>query len=265
MNFKNLFMILLVFVAITDSSGQEPPLYSRIESYRALRLTYQDLSRLLLDVQEFVQGAATDTLTVQSGWVCVASAAQSTSAPTVATHSEKLTLTGNYGYTAFTEAPHKATSVIYQFHATKHPITTVSIRLEHQQRDVTVVGTSELYVQRLSDKIRQRLKSKEQGIIIHAFLLYGQAILYFVLFALPFLVVVRFREMLNHAILTLIALGLYAMLCRYVMAENLWAGWFPATEIRHGSLGLFFWYSCGDYFAGRRPVESRDGHRNRHR
>ena len=55
-----------------------------------------------------------------------------------------------------------------------------------------------------------------------------------------FFLLFAFQKLLNHAILTLIGLALYALLCRYVMSEIPWAGWFPATEIRHGSPGLFF-------------------------
>ena len=117
-------------------------------------MTYANLSGLLLDVQEIVQDAASDTPRVQVDWVRVASAPQAASPTTVARESETLTLSGNYAHTAFTEAPREAKSVIYQFHATNHPITNVIIRLEHSRRNVTVAGTSRFQVQRLSDAIQ---------------------------------------------------------------------------------------------------------------
>ena len=261
-DFKNWFTIVMVLVAVTHASGREPGLYVHFESYRALRLSYADLSVLLLDVQEIIQDAAADNSKVRSDWVRVASAPHTIgpgSAPSfnpALGESEQLTLSGNYGGAAFTEAPREARSVMYEFHAADHPITNVSIRLGQSRREVTVAGTSRFQVKRLSSAIRQRLEAKEVAIVKHGFLVYGHAILYFVLFALPVLVVVRFEEFQSHAVLAFIALCLYAMLCRYVMAENPIEAWFPATKIRHVSFAFFFSYWSTEPMSCGKPAES---------
>ena len=242
MNHAGCLVVALVLATITETSGEPPP-YTRVDSYRALRLTYADLSLLLLEVQEILQGAATDSSEVQVDWMSVSSAARAESDASVSPvvrESERLTLTGYYVYTAFADAPPQARRVFYQFHATNHPITNVLIRLEHSNRDVTVAGTSRFQVVRLADAIRTRLESRELSTTRNGFLVYGNAILYFLLFAAPVFVFYRFRGILNHTVPLFIALAAYAMLCRYLMAENLWAAWFPATGISHGKPGIFF-------------------------
>ena len=261
---KNWFTIVVVLVGVTHASGREPGLHVHFESFRALRLSYTDLSVLLLDVQEIIHDAAADNSKVRSDWVRVASAPHTIgpgSAPSfnpARGESEQLTLSGNYGGAAFAEAPREARSMLYEFHATNHPITNVNIRLGHSRREVTVAGTSRFQVKRLSAAIRRRLEAMEVTIVKHMFLVYGHAILYFVLFALPLLVVVRSPELLDHAIPTLIVLALYAMLCRYVMAENPMAAWFPATEIRHGSFAFFLLYTSTEPILCGKPAESRN-------
>ena len=218
MNFKNSFAIVLVLLAITDSSGQEPPHYTRFDSYNTLRLTYADLSRLLLDVQEIVQDAATDTSVIHVDRV------------SVARESEELTLTGDYEYSAFIEAPQRATSVIYHFQASKHPIESVNIRLGHTMREAQVVGTSALYVKRLSDAIGNDLNKKQTSWIRNGFLSYGEIILQLILI-LPFFIIVRYPKVHNHAVFKFIGIVLYAIIYKALLAMNLWSVWFPGTAI----------------------------------
>ena len=196
---------------------------------------------MLLDVQEILQDVATDSSKVRMDWMSVSSAVrvgQGTSVPPNARKSEELTLTGNYVYTAFAEAPPEARRVLYKFHAADHPITNVTIRLGQSRREVTVAGTSRYQVVRLSNVIRKRLESSELSTLVDAIVVYGHAILYFALFAVPLLVILHFRGIHNHPILAFIALALYAMMCRYLMSGDLWSAWFPATQISHGRPGL---------------------------
>ena len=142
-------ILVLIGIGICESSDQGTLLYTRHKSYKALRLTYSDLSKLLLGIQEILKEASKNSSSVYSNQVSVEN------------QSEKLTLKGNFESSAFTDAPHMANRVKYRFHALRHPIESVTITLRDYNREVEVVGTSLSHVQAISAIIHEHLQAKE--------------------------------------------------------------------------------------------------------
>ena len=143
------FALILILVGIWDLSAQEAPVYTREKSYKSLRLTYEDLSTLLLTIQEFLTYSATDTSNILIDEVSVKN------------KSEELTIPGSYQLDAFKKAPPKATSAKYRFYARKHPIEDVRVYLSDRIRKVEIAGSSSSLVQALSTLIHEHLKAKE--------------------------------------------------------------------------------------------------------
>ena len=143
------FILVLIGIGVCDSRDQSTLLYTRHKSYKALRLTYSDLSKLLLGIQEILKAASKNTSSVYSNQISVEN------------QSEKLTLKGNFESSAFTDAPNMATNVEYRFRASKHPIENVPITLRDYNREVEVVGTSLTHVQAISAIIHEHLQTKE--------------------------------------------------------------------------------------------------------
>ena len=151
MTYKTFFhsALILIFVGIWDSGAQEDQVYTRSKSYKSLRMTYEDLSDLVLTIQEFLSNSTEDSSYVRDDWLSVEN------------KSQKLTISGNFQLEEFNKAPTKATQVWYRFSAWDHPIERVNISLRDYRREVEIAGSSFAQVQALSAMIDEHLEAKE--------------------------------------------------------------------------------------------------------
>ncbi|MYK41138.1 MAG: hypothetical protein F4049_13070 [Gemmatimonadetes bacterium] len=236
MNFKTLFAFILILVGICDSSAQDDPVYARYKSYKSLRMTYEDLSNLLLTTQEFLTNSAVDSSYVHRDRVLVEN------------KSEKLTISGNYQLEEFKKAPTRATYAWYQFSASNHPIEDVEISLRDYQREVEIVGSSLAQVQALSAMIHEHLETKET-IFGAEFRTLGKALFFATFLSLAVLNFIINREKVNNAnlsIVTVIMCPIYLCILFVFPLED----WLPGTAIYMDTAGFLEKYSPEVTFFG---------------
>ena len=130
MKLKIILSFIFILTTAYDCSAQNNRIHTRTKSYKSLRLTYEDLSELLLSIQEILNKAATDTSIIDLDQVSVGN------------ESEELILENNFEPEAFNGAPDRATEIRYQFSASKHAIEELTINFGDYRREVEITGSS---------------------------------------------------------------------------------------------------------------------------
>lgn len=213
---------------VLDSGVYAEAVYERSKSYKSVRLTYKDLSNLLLATQEFLINLSTDSTYVHMDQVSIKDMSQ------------KLGISGDYQLDAFTKAPTKAIYISYDFSATRHPIRRVEITLADYEREAVISGSSLTQVQALSAMIHEHLIPKET-ILGAEFRRVALFLIISIQLCLVGFKIYMDRTNSNKKILRYLNIAVILMAPIYISGLFIipWQEWFPGTAIYSDTANFF--------------------------
>lgn len=216
---SKLVFSLIVSLAISPGLLAQTFESTRITEYSAVRLSYDNLSRILMKIQRFVEKAnenehcnsVGEHLTVDDGVLSIE-------------------LRGDYSRTAFSGAPETAYSVYFYYDGcTQAPISSVTLSLWDGTRRLAVTGHSSDQVQALTTLATEDITQFESDFGGVWFRLIGLLLLLTIaiaFFCFPAVLTTRLRKYIS------IGFGLAIFLSLFVCP---WSKWFPGTAVYSGS------------------------------
>ena len=219
MKLKIIFSFIFILTTAYNCSAQNNRIHTRTKSYKSLRLTYEDLSELLLSMQEILNKAATDTSIIDLDQVSIGN------------KSEELILENNFEPEAFNGAPDRATEIRYRFSASKHAIEELTINFGNHRREVEIIGSSLPDIRILLAVINDHMATKytiwggfEFHIVILVFFLVTAFGLVFLAFHF------EFSRKITNVKFILFPLAGIAFICAFFL-QPVWYDLFPGTLI----------------------------------
>lgn len=188
--------------------------YTPVREFRPIRMTYDDLSRLLTKVHNFVRNAnaGTELIYVQEQ-------------VTLETGTAMVRLVGPFSPSVFESAPPVAYAVSYEYSDVGAPIAAVRIELRDYQRRITITGRSQDQVDALAAMLNSDLKRHERLLGGPGFRSGAGAVLFLLGVLVTF---APRREAASRLMMALPVVGPLIMVSVWLFP---WDHWIPGTAI----------------------------------